>query len=351
MKKRKVKYATIRDVARLADTSVATVSYVMNKTPNKTISQETTDRVLAAAEELHYKKNAIASGLRGKKQTMVYVIIPQFNNIYYTRVCEAIENVLYANDILPIICDTQENPQREKQIIDSAISLRADGIILGPTPEGWKNTETVRELNIPLVGIGREFMTDEDTSGTYYVGDDSYQAGYLAGRLLAKNGHKKIAMIEWDSESISAQDRRKGFIEAVSETAPAAEVWREASALLEVEAGYQLTRRIFQKTHPSAIFYSYHRHAQGGIRYLSEMDLMIPKDVEVIMVGTPVWANLIDTVYTTVDQHEDWIGTIAGKIMVNLVEGDLSQPITSEYRHVCHCDLVQHNQRKETKKP
>ena len=80
------------------------------------------------------------------------------------------------------------------------------------------------------------------------------------------------------------------------------------------------------------------------------MDLMIPKDVEVIMVGTPVWANLIDTVYTTVDQHEDWIGTIAGKIMVNLVEGDLSQPITSEYRHVCHCDLVQHNQGNETQR-
>lgn len=350
MRKSKVQFATIKDVARLAGTSVATVSYVLNKTPNKSISQETADRVRAAAEELHYKKNAIASGLRGKKQSMVYVIIPQFNNIYYTRVCETIENILYANDIIPIICDTQENPQWEKKLIDSAISLRADGIILGPTAKGWENTETVRELNIPLVCIGREFMTDEDTSGIYYVGDDSYQAGFMAGRVLAKKGHRKIGMIDWDGESVSAKDRREGFIRAVSETAPDAEVCRETSLLLDVETGYQLTRRVYQNNSPTAIFYSYHRHAQGGISYLHEMDLKIPQDVEVIMVGTPVWANLLDTNYTTVNQHEDWIGTTAANIMVGLLDGDFTQPILSECRHICHCDLVTHNPGKGTQR-
>lgn len=350
MKKSKVKYATIKDVAALAETSVATVSYVLNKTPNKSISQETADRVLAAAKELHYRKNEIASGLRGKKQNMVYVIIPQFNNIYYTRVCETIENILYENDIIPIICDTQENPLREKKLLDLAISLRADGIILGPTVRGWENTQTVRELQIPLIGIGREFITDEDTSALYYVGDDSYQAGYMAGRVLARNGHRRIGMIDWDGESVSAKDRREGFIRAVSECAPDAEVIREASLLLNEETGYQLTRRVFQSRKPTAFFYSYHQLAQGGIGFLHEMDLEIPGDVEVLMVGTPVWANLLDTKYTTIDQHEDWIGTTAAKIMVNLLDGSSSDPILSEHRHICHCDLVTHNPGKGTQR-
>ena len=73
------------------------------------------------------------------------------------------------------------------------------------------------------------------------------------------------------------------------------------------------------------------------------MDLVIPQDVEVIMVGTPVRANILDAKYTTVDQHEDWIGTTAAKIMVSLLDGDLSRPILSEHRHVCHCDMVTHN--------
>ena len=71
--------------------------------------------------------------------------------------------------------------------------------------------------------------------------------------------------------------------------------------------------------------------------------MAIPQDVEVIMVGTPVWANLLDANYTTVDQHEDWIGTTAAKIMVSLLDGDQSQPLLSEYRHICHCDMVTHN--------
>ena len=66
MDQNKVRYATIKEVAALAGTSVATVSYVLNQKPNKSLRQETIDKVLAAAKELNYSKNAIASGLRGK---------------------------------------------------------------------------------------------------------------------------------------------------------------------------------------------------------------------------------------------------------------------------------------------
>lgn len=79
---------------------------------------------MAAVEELNYSKNAIASGLRGKKRGMIYIIIPQFSNIYYTRVCEAIENVLFENGLVPVICDTREDPEREKRLLELAISQR-----------------------------------------------------------------------------------------------------------------------------------------------------------------------------------------------------------------------------------
>ena len=339
----KIHYATIKDVANLAGTSVATVSYVLNRTPNKSIQQSTIDRVFAAAKKLNYTKSGIASGLRGKKQRMVYVIIPQFSNIYYTRVCESIENVLYENDIIPVICDTHENPDHERSLIESAISLRADGVILGPTFKGWENTAALRQLNIPLVSIGREFITDEDTSKVFYVGDDSFQAGFMSGRMLARGGHKTIGLIDWDGYANSASERRHGFIKATSEIAPDAEVLREGSMILDVETGYRLTKKVFERRSPTALFYSYHTHAQGGIAYLHEMDLQIPGDVEVVMVGTPVWANLLGAPYTTVNQHEEWVGDTAGKIMLSLLDEAHSSMLTSEYHHVCRCDLVAHN--------
>ena len=190
MNGRKVSYATIKDVAELAETSVATVSYILSGKSEKSFRQDTVDRVMAAVEELNYSKNAIASGLRGKKRGMIYIIIPQFSNIYYTRVCEAIENVLFENGLVPVICDTREDPEREKRLLELAISQRCDGIVLGPTIRGWENTAAVRSLNIPLVVVGRELGSPNDQKSYYYVGDDSYQAGYLAGSVLAKGGHE-----------------------------------------------------------------------------------------------------------------------------------------------------------------
>ena len=192
MNGRKVSYATIKDVAELAETSVATVSYILSGKSEKSFRQDTVDRVMAAVEELNYSKNAIASGLRGNKRGMIYIIIPQFSNIYYTRVCEAIENVLFENGLVPAICDTREDPEREKRLLELAISQRCDGIVLGPTIRGWENTAAVRSLNIPLVVVGRELGSPNDQKSYYYVGDDSYQAGYLAGSVLAKGGQLTV---------------------------------------------------------------------------------------------------------------------------------------------------------------
>ena len=114
-----------------------------------------------------------------------------------------------------MICDTREDPEREKRLLELAISQRCDGIVLGPTIRGWENTAAVRSLNIPLVVVGRELGSPNDQKSYYYVGDDSYQAGYLAGSVLAKGGHESIGVIDWGSQIGSAIDRSNGFTAAI----------------------------------------------------------------------------------------------------------------------------------------
>lgn len=343
MGEQKITYATINDVAKLAETSAATVSYVLNNNPNKSLRPETVARVMAAVEKLNYSKSAVASSLRSKKRGMVFILVPQFGNIFYTRVCESIEDILFANDIVPMFCDTRENPERERRLIESAISQRVDGIVMGPTARGWENTNVVRQLNIPLVSIGREFVSDENdgnTGNTYYVGDDSYQAGYLAGRALMKNGHTRIGFVDWEGEVTSAKDRRAGFDSAVSECVnPGIEISRKSSSMLDAETGYQLTKKLMQEFKPTAIFFGYHRLAQGGITYLQEVGYNIPEDVSVILVGTPTWASFSNVPFAVIDQNEEWIGMTAGKIVSALLEEKPSQPILTEHRHICQCVL------------
>lgn len=341
MSGKKASYATIKDVAALAETSVATVSYILSGKSDKSFRQETIDRVMSAVNELNYSKNAIASDLRVKKRGIIYIIIPQFSNVYYTRVCEAIENVLFENGLIPVICDSREEPDREKRLVELAISQRCDGIILGPTIKGWENTSAVRSLNIPMVVVGRELVSDGNQK-YYYVGDDSYQAGYLAGSALAKDGHKNIGVIAWASQIASAIDRCNGFAISIKKNSPDATLIQETSMILDVDTGYQLTKRMFSKATPTALFYSYHMYALGGIAYLHEHGLRIPEDVSVSMVGTPTWAKLLETPYLMVGQNEEWVGSTAAKIMLHLIESNTSSNLLSEYRHICRCRLEEY---------
>ncbi|MEG2382975.1 MAG: LacI family DNA-binding transcriptional regulator [Oscillospiraceae bacterium] len=336
-------YATISDVAKLANTSTATVSYVLRNDPSRVISDELRKRVLAASEQLHYTKSSVASGLRGSSRGLVTVLIPQFSNIFFTRICERIER-----NIIPMICDTREEPEREKRIIENAINQRADGIIIGPTSEGWKNTEMIRHLDIPLVAIGRDIappsnsqipQADKDQS-VYFVADDGYQAGFLAGSTFASLGHKKIGMIDWNGSVSSSIDRRAGFFDALKcEHSLDAEVFVASSSILDSETGYRLTKELLSKSMPTAIFYGYHRLAQGGILYLREMGISIPNDISVMMIGTPAWAQLSTPQISTIRQRENDIGTTAGHILMALMAGNDDELLKTK-NHIFPCEIT-----------
>lgn len=308
------------------------------------ISPELRDRVLAAAEELHYTKSAVASSLRVNRRGLIFVLIPQFSNIYFTRVCESVEDVIFANDFLPMICDTREDPERERKLIENAVAQRADGIILGPTSSGWQNTALLRKLNIPYVVIGREVSPGKDSqedNDAYFVGDDSYQAGFLAGQCFARNGHRHIGVVEWNGNVSSAMDRDLGFFEAVnSQIRNGGSLEVESSDVLSIEEGYRLTKALLQRTRPTALFFGYHRYAEGGVQYLKEIGWSVPEDISIIMVGTPGWAELSSPKYHTIYQREDWVGEMAGRILMAQLQGGDS-PLLQDKRHICPCTLFE----------
>ena len=124
-----------------------------------------------------------------------------------------VEDVVFANDFMPMICDTREDPERERRLLENAIAQRVDGVILGPTNAGWENTALLRKMNIPYVVIGREIAPrrDGEQNDSYFAGDDSYQAGFLAGQCLAQNGHRRIGVVEWNGRVSSAVERDLGL--------------------------------------------------------------------------------------------------------------------------------------------
>ena len=129
-------------------------------------------------------------------------------------------------------------------------------------------------MHIPYVVIGREIAPHKDgeVNDSYFAGDDSYQAGFLAGQCLAQNGHRRIGVVEWNGRVSSAVERDLGFYDAVREQVKQGggmEV--ESSSDLSIEEGYRMTKELLRRAKPTALFFGYHRHAQGGVKYLAEV--------------------------------------------------------------------------------
>ncbi|MDR1834657.1 MAG: LacI family transcriptional regulator [Fusobacteriaceae bacterium] len=308
-------YATLKDVAKKARTSAATVSYVLNDSKTRYISDEMRERVLAAAKELNYVKSSAASFLRGKKRKMLAVLVPQFANQFFTQVALAVDNVAHKHGYMISICNTFDEPEREGEIIERMQQQRMDGYIIMPTREGPENTRQLRELGVPLVIVDRPL---EETEHYNYVGTKNYQCSYTGIRHLIKKGHRRIAFVGWDSGIADLIGRRTAYFDAMKKAKIPESEQLVLSGAFTDEAGYRMTREIIEKHKDvTAIFYAYNIQALGGVKYLREHGIQAGKDISVALIGTPDWAVIAN--YTRVDMKPYSLGKQAAQLMFELL--------------------------------
>lgn len=314
-------YATLKDVAKLAGTTAATVSYVLNGSQERYISPEMRERVLDAARQLNYVKSSVASSLKGKKRKMIAVLVPQFSNQFFTRMILEIEKVADKFDYILSICNTFDDPEREKEILERMAQHRVDGYIIAATTQGAANTERIRNLGIPLVALDRP-LEHEDKDDYIWVTTSNYSCGYMGADYLVKKGHRQIAFVGWQSPINDLLVREQGFWDALSKqeiTAQEATVVRGDFSEL---AGYKMTKELLENNkNITAIFYGYNIQARGGVQYLTEQGIAIGKDISVILIGSPEWAISGQNNFTHILQHEYEMGETAANILFDIING------------------------------
>ena len=208
------KFVTIKDIAKLADTSVTSVSYILSGAKNRYVSDELRKKVLKAAEELNYVKSALATGLKGKDRKMIAMLVPQFDNIFFTRLTAGVEEVTYNHGYILSICNTFDDSKREREIIENLVMNRVDGILISPTEASDENIRYIKEFGIPFVVLDRTLteMKEYDAILT-----DNFNFGYLAAKELLEAGHRDIAFVEWESKIPNIKDRFRGCVKALEE--------------------------------------------------------------------------------------------------------------------------------------
>ena len=194
----------IREVAKLAGVSPATVSRVINGTAK--VAEETQSKVLAAIKETGFIPNEVARTLYKKSSKTIGLIIPSIRNPYFTQLASVIDVLATQKGYRVFLCNVGDNLEKEKAAIQMLISMNADGIIFASGNEEIQNE--LSACTIPVVAVGTLVSTEHVTACIYC---DYYQGGRQAMEHLLECGCKHIVCIRGPQELFSARMRYEGY--------------------------------------------------------------------------------------------------------------------------------------------
>lgn len=311
--------ATMMDVARKAGVSVATVSHVLND--SKTVSDKTSRRVRAAAEELGYHPNRSARALRKGYSQTLGLLFPDLRNPFFSELVYAVEEEARRLGYSLILVDTSGDETEEELGFTWLNEHRVAGAIWIPS-----SGRPIRST-FPVVCV------DRPMEGLDQVYSDHYQGGRLIARHAIESGHRAAALISGPREITSACLRRNGFLDGIgTELSIAWEAFASFSGALDSETIERLGR-----SKATFIFASNDMIAMSTIRALTERGFDVPGDVSVAGFDDVPWAGLVSPSITTV--HQD-IATVGREAVRTWVEG-IAHPRRAPVRSVLPVELVQ----------
>lgn len=311
MKKRKV---TIRDVAREAGVSVATVSRYLNKTSY--ISADTEKKLQEVMERLDYKPNEIARGLAKQKTNTIALIIPDITNPFFPDLVIAIEKIAKEKGYNIILVNTQEEELQHNSFWQSFQNRYIDGFILASFHFDQQALKDIESLQIPFVRIDRAAFTASSNS----IGIDNYKGAQLAVEHLVEIGCQRIAHISGPQTLLPSIERLRGFVDKAKACYP-----NQTPIIYEgdftLESGKELTEKMLRE-HPGVdgIFLANDLMAVGAIKALKAMNTQLPEDVALIGFDGIKLTEMVEPELSTIVQPIHDIGITATNKLINLIE-------------------------------
>lgn len=200
---------SIRDVARHAGVSIATVSHVINHT--RFVKEETKHLVEKSIEELHYSPDATARSFKTGKRNLIAFIVPDISNAFFATLIEEVETVISKEGFKLMVINTKETKEREIDNLKLLSSGLVDGFLLASTLEDYAEVTGLVPNNIPVI------LVDRNLPGSPYdsVTVANYQAMYSGVEYLIRKGHEKIGFITGIPRISTTQERLDAYRDAM----------------------------------------------------------------------------------------------------------------------------------------
>lgn len=334
MKKRKE--VTIRDVAKVAGVSAATVSLVLKG--DSRVNENTRRKVLQTVEKLQYTPNEIGRIMRSQKTGAIAFITPNtskhvFSHPYFSRLLEGITEVLNRYDYNLLLSTTVEEKDETVAYDKILRTRRADGIILSSASIHDQNLMRVADSGFPVVYLGKQFHPDVMT-----VERDDFGGAYQATEHLIKTGRRTIVHIAGPLDHRESLDRLEGYKQALQDN----KILFNPDLVLEkdfsMEAGIQAGEELLERNVAfDAVFAGNDLMAVGLLMVLKDRGISVPGDISLVGFDDIEIASIVSPKLTTIRQPIKEIGMIAAEKLMKVI-GKAKDPL--EQRTMVSTELV-----------
>lgn len=315
---------TIKDVAARAGVSIATVSRAF--ADPSVVSADLRERVADAARALKYRPSRIARNLRAGTSQTIGVVIPDLQNPFFTGVVRGLENVLLAAGYSLLLANSDEDPTRERHMLDTLRAEGVAGLIFVPINAGKSSYRHLLESQLPIVAVDRlpvDLRVD-------LVTVDNAAAACVAVQHLLERGHRRVGLLGGPSKHSTAVQRERGYLTALQLAGVPVRSELIIRGDFREQGGYDGMNVLLAAAQaPTAVFAANNLMTLGALRALHESGRDIPEDVALIGFDDMPWATSLNPPLTAVAQPDTEIGRTAAELLLGRI-ADPSRPV----RHV-----------------
>lgn len=319
---------TMKDVAERAGVSKSTVSQYLNKRYSY-MSTDTKEKIRVAIEELGYYPNQIAKSLKQKDTHVIAFVCATLSSRFSLELIATIENIFQAAHYSVIIAATEDDPVKERSLINSFIARQVDGIIVFPTEENREFYQKLQYRQFPVVFIDR-LLADIAIPSVLL---DNQRAGYEAAKALLDQGHRNIGIVTFPlGDNITTRvERIKGYRKALSDFDITMNKDNVISCLSD-QVDTELTYLLQRKDGPTGLVLTNDILLEKTLMWVKRHQVKIPAELSLVGIDDVVFAQLFEPEITTLAQPVKRIGTRAAQLLLKMLTTD-DDMVTEDYQY------------------
>lgn len=307
---------TIKDIAQMAGVSISTVSRALNNTGR--IDQKTKERINQIIDDVGYRPNMAAQGLKTQKTRNIMLVVPDITNPFYSNMAKCLQIFTKKKNYILTLYNTNEDLPEELRAIATAKEICAGGIIFASVNTHQTIIDALLDVNVPTVLLNSYDACEFDTvHGKRGLGT------YISTQYLINNGHKRIAFVGGWVNSTIGKSRKKGYVKALKE----AGITFDEKLLFEMgfseDTGYKAGKYFTSLANPpSAICCANDIIAMGVLSALQEANMSVPEEMSITGMDDIIYSRISNPPLTTVTNDYAAFAKHSFEMLIERIDGN-----------------------------